>query len=177
MLALPGSAYLYQGEELGLFEVTEIDHAQRQDPTFFRTGGARLGRDGCRVPLPWTSEPAAFGFSPAGSPSENAAPPHLPQPAWFADLSVEQESGDDASSLTLYRAALALRWSLATGEGLIWVPSGAGAVQVERPGGWVSLTNFGPDAVPLPDGEVLLASGPLADGQVPADRTVWLRRA
>ena len=173
MLALPGSAYLYQGEELGLFEVTEIEPDQRQDPTFFRTGGARLGRDGCRVPLPWTSGPPSFGFSPAGS----TTPPHLPQPGWFAELSVEQESGEEGSSLGLYRAALALRRSLAAGEGLSWTPSGTGVVHVERPGGWVCLTNFGPDPVPLPDGEVLLTSGPLADGQVPADRTVWLRRA
>ena len=173
VLALPGSAYLYQGEELGLFEVAEIDAAQRQDPTFFRTGGARLGRDGCRVPLPWTSEPPSYGFSPVGS----TAPPHLPQPHWYADLSVERESGDEGSSLSLYRAALALRRSLATGEGLTWTPSGAGVVHVERPGGWVCLTNFGPDPVPLPEGEVLLTSSPLADGQVPADRTVWLRQA
>ena len=173
VLALPGSAYLYQGEELGLFEVAEIDAAQRQDPTFFRTGGARLGRDGCRVPLPWTSEPPSYGFSPVGS----TAPPHLAQPHWYADLSVERESGDEGSSLSLYRAALALRRSLATGEGLTWTPSGAGVVHVERPGGWVCLTNFGPDPVPLPEGEVLLTSSPLAGGQVPADRTVWLRQA
>ena len=172
MLALPGSAYLYQGEELGLFEVTEIEAARRQDPTFFRTGGERLGRDGCRVPLPWTSEPPSYGFSPAGS----TAPPHLPQPGWFADLSVERESGDEGSSLGLYRAALTLRRSLSEGEGLTWATSGAAVVHVERPGGWVCLTNFGPDPVPLPEGEVLLVSGPLDDGLVPADHTVWLRR-
>ena len=173
MLALPGSAYLYQGEELGLFEVAEIDAEQRQDPTFFRTGGARLGRDGCRVPLPWTSEPPSYGFSPDSA----RTPPHLPQPGWFAELSVERESADDASSLSLYAAALALRRSLPTGEGLTWVPSGPGVVHVARPGGWHCLTNFGPGAVPLPDGEVLLASGPLADGLVPVDRTVWFRGA
>ena len=172
VLALPGSAYLYQGEELGLFEVTEIEPAQRQDPTFFRTGGARLGRDGCRVPLPWTGAPPSYGFSPGDS----TAPPHLPQPAWFADQSVEREAGDEGSSLALYRAALALRRSVAAGEGLTWTPSGPGVVHVERPGGWVCLTNFGPDPVALPDGEVLLTSGPLTDGRVPADRTVWLRR-
>ncbi|MGI3783005.1 MAG: glycoside hydrolase family 13 protein [Janthinobacterium lividum] len=194
MLALPGSAYLYQGEELGLFEVTEIDAAQRQDPTFFRTGGTRLGRDGCRVPLPWTSGAPSYGFSP----EEASVPPHLPQPAWFADLSVAQESGDDTSSLSLYVTALRLRRELATGEELTWVPSGPGVVHVVRElserqraeltagregssplttGRWHSLTNFGPDPVPLPVGELLLASGPLVDGQVPADRTVWVRHA
>ena len=172
MLALPGSAYLYQGEELGLFEVTEIAPDQRQDPTFFRTEGARLGRDGCRVPLPWTDGPPAYGFSPDGA----TAAPHLPQPAWFADLSVEREAGDDGSSLALYRAALALRRTLTVGEGLEWVPSSPEVLHVTRPGGWVCLTNFGPDPVPLPAGELLLASGPLVDGRVPADRTVWLRQ-
>jgi len=173
MLALPGSAYLYQGEELGLFEVVEIDAAQRQDPTFFRTGGERLGRDGCRVPLPWTSAPPAYGFSPEPA----AVPPHLPQPAWFADLSVEREADDPGSSLSLYVAALALRRELSTGEGLTWVDAGPGVVHVVRPGGWHCLTNFAPDRVALPEGEVLLTSGPLADGLVPADRTVWFRTA
>ena len=173
MLALPGSAYLYQGEELGLFEVAEIDAASRQDPTFFRTGGARLGRDGCRVPLPWTSEPPSYGFSPAGA----TAPPHLPQPDWFAGLSVEREAGDEGSSLELYAAALALRRRLTAGEGLEWVPSPPEVVHVVRLGGWVCLTNFGFEPVDLPAGELLLASGPLVDGRVPTDRTVWVRRA
>ncbi|GAA3551851.1 glycoside hydrolase family 13 protein [Microlunatus spumicola] len=173
MLALPGSAYLYQGEELGLFEVVEIDADKRQDPTFFRTGGERLGRDGCRVPLPWTSAPPSYGFSPEPA----AAPPHLPQPAWFADLSLERETDDPTSSLSLYVAALALRRERAAGEGLTWVPAGPGVVHVVRPGGWHCLTNFGPEPVALPEGEVLLASGPLADGLVPADRTVWFREA
>ncbi|GAB2580132.1 alpha-amylase family glycosyl hydrolase [Microlunatus antarcticus] len=173
MLALPGSAYLYQGEELGLFEVAEIDAGQRQDPTFFRTGGTRLGRDGCRVPLPWTSEPSSYGFSPDPA----SAPPHLPQPAWFADLSVARENGDDASSLTLYRRALRLRRELTSGEGLTWVPSEPGVLHVVRAGGWHCLTNFGPDPVPVPPGELLLASGPLVDGSVPTDTTVWVRGA
>ncbi len=171
VLALPGSAYLYQGEELGLFEVAEIAPEQRQDPTFFRTGGARLGRDGCRVPLPWTDEPPSFGFSPAGA----SAPPHLPQPPWFADLSVERETADPTSSLGLYVAALALRRRLLAGDSLTWVPSGPDVLHVERPGGWHSLTNFGPDPVDLPVGEVLLSSSPLADGTVPPACTVWLR--
>ena len=51
MLALPGSAYIYQGEELGLPEV-DVPDKDRQDPAFFR--GAGPGRDGCRVPMPWS---------------------------------------------------------------------------------------------------------------------------
>ncbi len=171
VLALPGSAYLYQGEELGLFEVADIPAGQRQDPTFFRTGGQRLGRDGCRVPLPWTSEPPSYGFSPADA----AAPPHLPQPDSFAASSVERESGDDASSLTLYRAALRLRRELARGEGLTWVPSAPDVLHVVRDGGWQVLTNFGDAAVDAPAGEVVLASAPLVDGRVPTDTTVWVR--
>ena len=171
MLALPGSAYVYQGEELGLFEVADIPAGQRQDPTFFRTGGQRLGRDGCRVPLPWTSEPPSFGFSPADA----TAPPHLPQPGWFGGFSVEREAGDDASSLALYRAALRLRRALTRGEGLTWEPSAPEVVHVVREGGWHVLTNFGVEPVDVPAGEVVLSSVPLVEGRVPTDATVWVR--
>ena len=169
LLALPGSTYLYQGEELGLFEVAEIAPEQRQDPQFFRTGGTAIGRDGCRVPLPWTNEGASYGFGPAA--------PHLPQPDWFADYTVAVESTDPDSSLSLYRTALRLRRELQDAEGLTWSESGPGIVHFQRPNGWHSLTNFGPADASLPaDAEVLLTSGPLTtDGEVPADTTVWWR--
>ena len=98
MLALPGSAYLYQGEELGLQEVTEIPDAERQDPTFFRNKGVEIGRDGCRVPLPWAPEGTSFGFGDGGA--------HLPQPAWFSRYAVAAQDSVEGSTLELYRKAL-----------------------------------------------------------------------
>src|SRR5690606_1471337 len=80
LLALPGARYLYQGEELGLPEVFDLPEAARQDPIWRRSGGAELGRDGCRVPLPWDRSSATWGFGPAGG-----REPWLPQPAWFSD--------------------------------------------------------------------------------------------
>ncbi len=167
MLALPGSAYLYQGEELGLLEVADLPGDVLADPIHRRTGGALKGRDGCRVPLPWTSSGESFGFGSGGA--------HLPQPAWFGPLSVEAQDGDSSSTLTLYRHALALRRRLQAGEALEWVtPPGDGVLHFARPGGWHSLTNFGPDLVPVPAGELLLTSSPLLDGAVSPDCTVWV---
>ena len=87
-MALPGSVYVYQGEELGLWEVEDIPDELRQDPIWQRTGGADPGRDGCRVPLPWSGQEPPFGFSPAGAASE----PWLPQPKEWRDLTVEAET-------------------------------------------------------------------------------------
>ena len=92
MLALPGSAYLYQGEELGLHEVPDIPAGLLQDPVYTRTAGTEKGRDGCRVPLPWTADGPSFGFGPSAA--------HLPQPAWFGPLSVQAQERDPASTLT-----------------------------------------------------------------------------
>ncbi|PTL74388.1 alpha-amylase [Rathayibacter caricis DSM 15933] len=167
LLALPGSAYLYQGEELGLHEVPAIPDAQRQDPTFFRSGGTDVGRDGCRVPLPWTVAGDSFGFGPG--------PAHLPQPDWFADSSVEAEERDEESTLALYRRALALRHELQSGEQLEWLDSEPDVLHFARPNGWRSATNLCATPVALPAGEVLLASGPLGDGVLPRETTVWLR--
>ncbi|MFF2272110.1 glycoside hydrolase family 13 protein [Agromyces sp. NPDC058136] len=172
MLALPGSAYLYQGEELGLPEVGEIADRDRQDPAFFRNTGVEIGRDGCRVPLPWTAAGTSFGFGPDGG-----AAPHLPQPAWFAEYAAEAETGAPGSTLEFYRAALRLRHELQDAETLDWLEASDPAVLAfARPGGWRSVTNFGDDAVPLPGGEVLVASGPLpGDGTLPGATTVWVR--
>lgn len=170
-LALPGSAYLYQGEELGLHEVADIPADQRQDPTFFRSPGVDMGRDGCRVPLPWTTDGPSDGFGTGGS--------HLPQPAWFADSSVQAEESDPDSTLSLYRRVLALRHELQGGEHLDWEESlsTGDVLAFSRPGGWLTVTNFGETSVALPEGEVLVASGPLdADGGLPGATSVWLRR-
>jgi alpha-glucosidase len=168
MLALPGSAYLYQGEELGLQEVAEIPDAERQDPTFFRNKGVEIGRDGCRVPLPWAPEGTSFGFGDGGA--------HLPQPAWFGRYAVAAQDGVEGSTLELYRAALKLRRELQTSEEMEWQESGsADVLHFSRPGGWQTVTNFGDTPVELPAGEVLVSSGPLDGGLLPANTTVWLR--
>ncbi|HEX9043364.1 MAG TPA: glycoside hydrolase family 13 protein [Trebonia sp.] len=167
MLALPGSAYLYQGEELGLYEVADIPAELIQDPAFRRSGGAEKGRDGCRVPLPWTTGGPSFGFGAGGA--------HLPQPAWFGPLSVQAQEHDPASTLTMYRQALGWRRRLRTTESLEWRPAASAQVlHFARPGGWQSVTNFGSAAVPLPPGTVVVASGPLNGGLLPADTTAWI---
>ncbi|MCC3763413.1 glycoside hydrolase family 13 protein [Glycomyces sp. TRM65418] len=170
MLALPGSAYLYQGEELGLGEVADIPDEARQDPTFFRSPGVDVGRDGCRVPIPWTVEGPSFGFGSGSA--------HLPQPPWFGKLSVEAQAQDPASTLALYREALALRRRLQTAETLTWAPAASDEVlHLRRPGGWEAVANFGATAVPMPAGDVLLASGPIDGSELPPETTVWLRVA
>lgn len=167
MLALPGSAYLYQGEELGLHEVPDIPSELVQDPVFSRSRGAEKGRDGCRVPLPWASDGPSFAFSVGAA--------HLPQPAWFGPLSVEAQEHDPASTLALYRQALSWRAKLQAAESLEWMPGTNGQVlHFRRPGGWQCVTNFGPRAVPLPHGAVVLASSPLPEGLLPTDTAAWI---
>jgi len=166
ILALPGSAYLYQGEELGLHEVGDIPDDQRQDPTWERSSHAEKGRDGCRVPLPWASGGPSYGFGDGGA--------HLPQPDWFRGVSVEAEEADPGSTLQLYRTALRLRRRLQGAEELTWGQQEADVVRFSRPGGWHSVTNMGTASVDLPDGEVVLTSGPLEDGRLPADTTAWV---
>ncbi|WP_028275246.1 glycoside hydrolase family 13 protein [Arthrobacter sp. I3] len=167
MLALPGSAYLYQGEELGLHEVVEIPDADRQDPAFFRNRGVDIGRDGCRVPLPWTPEGIAFGFGDAAA--------HLPQPEWFSAYAVAAQQNNPESTLSLYREALRLRGSLQTEEQLKWLnQSNDSVLHFIRPNGWQSVTNFGNEPVELPAGTVVATSSPLAGGSLPADTTAWI---
>ncbi|MFG3493809.1 alpha-amylase family glycosyl hydrolase [Streptomyces sp. NPDC047928] len=131
MLALPGSAYLYQGEELGLPEVTDLPDEARQDPAFHRGEGQDGLRDGCRVPIPWSEEGSSYGFGPGGS--------WLPQPAGWGALSVAAQTGDPASTLELYRSALALRRehpALGAGDAVEWLPAPEGVLAFRRrPGG------------------------------------------
>ncbi len=172
--ALPGSAYLYNGEELGLPEVEDLPAEVKQDPITVNSAGVELGRDGCRVPLPWTTEGPSFGFSPVG-----AAEPWLPQPADWGGLSVQAQDGRDGSMLELYRAALALRRELpALGEGdLSWVETGAEVLAFTREPGFACWVNFGDQPVALPDGwQVLLASEPVSEGRLAPYAAVWLGR-
>jgi alpha-glucosidase len=165
ILALPGSAYLYQGEELGLHEVGDLPAEALQDPTFTRSDGSDKGRDGCRVPLPWTPGGPSFGFGDG--------PAHLPQPKWFGSHSVQTEENDPTSPLRLYRQALSLRRKLQTTEELDWVVSGESVLHFRRPGGWQSITNFGDEPVDIPPGTVL-SSAPLNGDQLPPNATAWI---
>jgi alpha-glucosidase len=167
LLALPGCTYIYQGEELGLFEVTDIPQDQIQDPMWKRNLFLHKGRDGCRVPLPWKSTGSSFGFGSDGS--------HLPQPSWFANHSVEVQSAPDGT-LTLYRKALALRRAMQTTEDYQWVETGdTGVLHFARPNGWHCISNFDGAPFVIPEGEILLASGPLVDGKLGAATTIWIK--
>ena len=201
-LALPGSTYIYQGEELGLPEVADIPWNKLEDPTAFNSVREQIekGRDGCRVPLPWVAADApklddpddefghdgSFGFSPAGAEHD----PHLPQPKWYKDFAVDVEDADPNSMLNLYRKALSLRHNLMPQDTeLQWldedrpsdVRDGAdgqrgGVIAYSRSNGWASVTNFGERPAELPQGDVILASGELTeDGRLPQDTTVWLQ--
>ncbi|MFF7561213.1 glycoside hydrolase family 13 protein [Streptomyces pseudovenezuelae] len=167
MLALPGSSYVYQGEELGLPEVAELPFEVLQDPIWEQTGRVRKGRDGCRVPLPWTRSGPSYGFGAGGA--------WLPQPQWFAEYAVEAQDGVEGSTLELYRTALRLRRKLLQGEELTWADAGpAGVLDFARHEGWRCVANLSGTAVPLPAGEVLLTSSPLQDGLLGPDTTAWL---
>lgn len=168
MLALPGSSYLYQGEELGLPDVLDIPSEQMQDPQWFRGEGKFKSRDGCRVPLPWEPSGSSFGFGGGGS--------HLPQPSWFGEYSVTVQEQQPESTLSLYRRALALRKQLQGEEVLNWLDSPEGTMAFERPGSWVCFTNFSDEPVAIPAGEVLVSSVPVTAGLLPANSAVWLRR-
>ncbi|MCQ4081631.1 glycoside hydrolase family 13 protein [Streptomyces sp. RB6PN25] len=183
MLALPGSAYLYQGEELGLPEVTDLPDEVRQDPAFFRSAGQDGTRDGCRVPIPWSGGKAPYGFGPrAGGPS------WLPQPEGWARLSVEAQTGDPSSTLEFYRAALAIRRAhpaLGAGTDVTWLEAPQGMLCFRRDsdqGSLVCTVNLTEEPVQYHcPGRPLIASGDGASGHdqssgrvvIPGDTTVW----
>ena len=172
-LALPGGAYVYQGDELGLEEVEDIPEELLQDPTWERSGHVVRGRDGCRVPIPWSGTRAPYGFGSADN------PPWLPQPEGWAAVTAEAQDGDAASHLNHYRAALAeRRRHPALGDGtLTWdddVP--AGVLSFTREPGFRCVVNFGPDLYDLPaDAQILIASGNAASGTLGVDEAVWLQ--
>jgi alpha-glucosidase len=173
-MALPGSMYIYQGEELGLPEVEDIPSDRRQDPMWHRSGGLDPGRDGCRVPLPWAGQQPPFAFS-----GDGASRPWLDQPDDWAPLTVEAQDAAPASMLNLYREGLRLRRTTpALGDGdLRWIPSSDTVLAFARGEDFLCLVNFGPDPVDLPDGvSVVLASSELEGGALPYDSTVWLRQ-
>lgn len=167
MLALPGSSYLYQGEELGLEQV-DVPPESRQDPSWFRTG--EVGRDGCRVPLPWgdSTPPYAFG--------DGTGQPWLPQPTDWEPLSVAAQAAREGSTLEFYRSALAARRRHGRGTELELLDLGADVLAFER-GDLTVVLNAGADGVELPAGNVVIASGELQGDRLPPDTAVWIRRA
>jgi alpha-glucosidase len=175
-LGLPGGAYVYQGEELGLPEVEDLPDDALQDPTWERAGHTDRGRDGCRVPLPWSGSAPPYGFSPEGS----AAAPWLPQPADWAGLTVEAETGDPGSMLELYREALRLRRETpALGDGrLTWLDLPEGVLGFTREPGFACVVNVTSAHVALPEGyDILLTSDDLGtEGRLPAATAAWLAR-
>ena len=173
MLALPGSPYLYQGEELGLLEVADLPVDILTDPVWERTSKTLKGRDGARVPLPWTTTGTSFGFGANGA--------WLPQPSWFADYSVEAEEPKWESSLNLYRRALRTRRELMAlaDDDVTWLPAeNAEILHFTRSNGWECLTNFSNRPALLPTGrEIVLTSCPEDEARfVPGETTVWLQR-
>ncbi len=175
MLGLPGSAYVYQGEELGLPEATALPDELREDPVYFRTNKAELGRDGCRVPLPWVAGAPGLGFGPGPK-------TWLPQPAEYAALAADVQQDQPGSTLELYRELLHVRRERELGLGSLREVEGLGEEVV----GYVNtglddryptllLLNLGAEPVPVPEGAlVIVASGELTeDGAVPTDTAVW----
>ncbi|MEV4244093.1 glycoside hydrolase family 13 protein [Streptosporangium canum] len=167
-MALPGSVYVYQGEELGLPEVEDIPDELRQDPMWHRSGHTVAGRDGCRVPLPWSGEETPFGFGAGTS--------WLPQPEAWKKVTVEAQGADLGSMLNLYRAALRIRREELGDGALTWLDAGDDVLAFTRETGLTCVVNLGPEPVALPPHDaVLLASGPLDAGELPSDTAVWLR--
>ena len=173
MLGLPGGAYIYQGEELGLPEHTTIGDAYREDPTFFRTKGDRVGRDGCRVPLPWEGGiNESNGFSTTGK-------TWLPHPASYAKYARDKQEGVAGSTLELYKRLLKLRKSEALGAGNFrWATEYQDKNTLAYiNNGVLVLTNFGPDPVVVPAGEVLVTTQHdlRVEGELEIDQTVWIK--
>ena len=168
MLALPGVAYMYQGEELGLPEAVDIPDDKRQDPTFYRTAGESYGRDGCRVPLPWEAEETNFGFGPAGE-------PWLPQPEVYRAYSRDLEEADPSSTLALYKAALASRKQHDLGQGeLEWIEGTPENILGFRNSDVTVFINYSEDDFALPAGKIILDSADSSDGILKPASAVWL---
>ena len=170
MLGLPGGAYIYQGEELGLPEHTTLEGEYRQDPTYFRTKGQRVGRDGCRVPIPWESDKPAFGFSDSGN-------SWLPQPAEYAKYSRDQQVGVEGSTLELYKKMLKVRKELSLGHGdFSWHQTSGESSLGYVNSGVLVLANFTGPNIKIPAGEILLSSQKdLSSGELEHDQVVWIK--
>jgi len=176
LLALPGSAFLYQGEELGLPEVFDLPDGARQDPIWLRSDGEQLGRDGCRVPLPWDASRTNLGFSPDG-----AAPAWLPQPVWLAGYARDAQKADPASTLTLYRDLVRARRTLFGTGPLRWLAGPDGLLGFTR-GDGLCVVNLTSRAQPVPAawpaGRHVVATSTGTDpATLPPNSTSWYQLA
>jgi alpha-glucosidase len=173
LLWLPGPVYLYQGEELGLPEVLDLPDEARQDPVWIRSNGREVGRDGCRVPLPWSDVGPTFGFSPDG------ATAWLPQPLTFGEYAASRQENDPDSTVSLYRDALALRRKLHPGvpATLEWLPTADREdVVAYRRGRVTVVCVFGGGGFVVPDawGEVSISSASVDGRELPGSSAAWL---
>lgn len=177
LLALPGSVYIYQGEELGLPDHTTLEHHARLDPTYHRTKGARIGRDGCRIPLPWDDSAPAFGFG-------TSVETWLPQPEEFGPLSVNVQEEDPSSTLSLYRSMISWRKQLGLGrDDLDLIDTGdlSDRILAFRTSGLTVVMNTGDQTIDVSalnaGGDVLVETRPGAptDGLIGPRSTVWVR--
>ena len=173
MLGLPGGAYIYQGEELGLPEHTTLGGAYRQDPTYARTQGKRVGRDGCRVPLPWVSKAnESNGFSSTGE-------SWLPQPSSYARYARDLQDGVAGSTLEVYKRVLKVRKQFNLGAGNFkWAPEFMDETTLAFiNNGVLVLSNFAGDPVVIPAGEILATTQAdlTIEGELEHDQTVWIK--
>lgn len=168
MLALPGVAYLYQGEELGLPEAVDIPDEYRQDPTFFRTAGEQYGRDGCRIPIPWEAAEPSYGFG-------DSSLTWLPQPEVYKVFSRDQQVGVEGSTLELYKKLLRLRKELQLGTGTFaWIEGTPENVVGFTNNGVSVFINYSVENFVLPGGKILVDSGESASGVLAPNTAVWL---
>ncbi|MEK0154686.1 alpha-amylase family glycosyl hydrolase [Arthrobacter oryzae] len=176
LLGLPGAAYIYQGQELGLPEV-DVPVDARVDPMWARGG---ITRDGARVPLPWTEDPALnHGFSMGSS----AAKPWLPQPEDWGRHAAETQQQDPGSTLALVTAAVGLRRQLweqgvfTAHDGGSWRVEAGNLLICERSPRFLVAVAMGTEPVRLPAGTVLASAAPLeTDGWLQPDNAAWVLR-
>ncbi len=171
MLGLPGSSYIYQGEELGLPEHTTLDASFREDPTFFRTKGERVGRDGCRVPIPWESDKPAYGFNTTGK-------SWLPQPENYRRYARSEQKGVAGSTLELYKQLLKIRKEFKMGLGeLKWVEDLCDETTLVFDNSGVRvIANFG-GTLNLPAGELLVTTQHdlTVEGVLEHEQVAWIK--
>ena len=173
MLGLPGGAYIYQGEELGLPEHTMLEGKYRQDPTWFRTNGEKVGRDGCRVPLPWEANGGpSFGFNTTGK-------SWLPAPESFKRYARDAQEGVAGSTLELYKRLIKERKEFAMGSGEFrFAPEySSDSTLAYTNNGVLVISNFGPDSVNVPAGKLLVTTQHdlTVEGVLEHDQTAWIK--
>lgn len=161
-MALPGAYFMYQGEELGLPEAYDLPVEVLEDPIYARSARTLKGRDGCRVPIPWTRDGCSLGFG--------AAEPWLPQPDEWSSLSVEAQIGDRRSTLELFRCCLALRRSL-DHDDFEWIDHQALAFRRRDLECYVNCTDH---PVSVPAVPILASNVPFDGGELPPDAAAWL---